>query len=458
MDTPGRHNEMFGTFWNFLAYLQKYVKVAKALSPVHTDPARTVLLSTLTEHMRPVLRADITFVGYRNLENDSDNWIQIVKESIDAGWGTHWRSSLLQRLEELGWRFPYDELAILQTAYSVVLFDWGLQKLPKVLQGVVTALAVSRVALSGREYYLFFCDVGEKVADSPRYTDFDKTMLTVATGILEVGFKSGVRRGRKTQQDIEEAQMRQFLLELVHELKTPIQAMLADASNLQAEIPAEWGELQKMAVRNLSAARHLSLLVDNIRMSLFEQKLPDEPLVLMSVENPLRVALEVLVGEARAKGLRVLGPNTVDGQPFPRLPLYFHQLTVAFKNLIHNAIIYSLSENDEYVPIEILGYPVGEEYYAVDITNYGIEITQDEIQQGLLFKLRYRGQEARKLVTTGSGLGLASVQRIVDEHGGRITVASIPVRPNLFRNTFCIILPTAGPKKEEVSHEQNPVD
>jgi signal transduction histidine kinase len=449
MDTPNRRNEMFRTFWNFLAYLEKYIAVANVLVQVDTDPARTLLLSTLIEYMCPALRADLTFVGYRNLEDNTSDWLQVVKESMKGRGNDQQQSALVKRMEELDWRLPYNELVIVRTDYPIVLFDQGLQKLPSVLQGVVTALAASRVALSGRDYFLFFCDVEEKVADSPRYTDFDKAMLKVATGILEIGFRSGVRKGRRVQQDIEEEQTRRFLLELIHELKTPIQAILADATNIQTEMPAEWTEFREMATRNLSAARHLSLLVDNIRATLSEQKLSDEPLVVISVENPLRAALEVLVGEARAKGLRVRGPHTLDGQPFPEIPLYSYQLAIAFKNLIHNAIVYSLSKNGEYIPVEILGYSLGKEYYAVDITNYGIEITQEEIAQGKLFRLRYRGEKARQLVTSGSGLGLASVQRIVEKHAGKIRVTSVAAESNLFRNTFSLTLPKTGPQKEK---------
>ena len=125
MDIPNRQQEMVDTFWNFLAYLQKYIEAVKDLIPVDTDPARTLLLSALTEHMRPVLLADLAFVGYCSLENDSSECVQIVKESIRPAQGPHWQSSLIKRLEELAWRLPSDGLAVVRTSSPVMLFDQG---------------------------------------------------------------------------------------------------------------------------------------------------------------------------------------------------------------------------------------------------------------------------------------------------------------------------------------------
>ena len=90
--------EAFATFWNFLAYLQKIVDVAKEITKTDTDPGRTRLLSTLTEYMCHVLSADLTFVGYRSKEDPID-WLRIDKDSVRPKSGPHWQSPLVRRLE-----------------------------------------------------------------------------------------------------------------------------------------------------------------------------------------------------------------------------------------------------------------------------------------------------------------------------------------------------------------------
>ncbi|OQY23724.1 MAG: hypothetical protein DRJ03_27210 [Chloroflexi bacterium] len=453
-----RKTQAADTFWSFLAYLNKYVTVSKDLKHALADPGRTRLLSTLIEHMLPVLRADVAFVAYRNVEDDSDAWLYVPRESIKPERELQQRSPLIERMEELNWSLPHSELAMVQNGIPLVLFDQGLEKLPASFEGVVTALAISRMTLWGREYFLFFCDTQHKTRDLPRYNNFDKAMLAVSTGILEAGFVSGVRTGRRAQQDIDEQQTRQFLSGLIHELKTPIQAIAADASNLVDEMPGELEELQEIAARTLKSSRHLSRLVENFRFAISDQRASDETLVIASIDAPLREALNMLVSEVHARGIKIVGPHTVDGRPFPKLPLYYYRLTIAFNNLAHNAIVYSLPRDGEYMPIEITGCNAGENLYAIAITNYGIEITPEEIENDLLFKLKYRGKQARRYVASGSGMGLSSVKQAVNKHRGKIAVTSEPAGPGLFRNRFTIIIPTLRDPFNRGADEQDTLD
>ncbi|HEX3053903.1 MAG TPA: hypothetical protein VHP83_24825, partial [Aggregatilineaceae bacterium] len=66
--------------------------------------------------------------------------------------------------------------------------------------------AVDRLELSGREYFLIFVDIHKKEWMNPRFTDFHKSMLSVVTGLHEIGFQSGVRKG------VASSQVRRFLV------------------------------------------------------------------------------------------------------------------------------------------------------------------------------------------------------------------------------------------------------
>jgi signal transduction histidine kinase len=84
---------------------------------------------------------------------------------------------------------------------------------------------------------------------------------------------------------------------------------------------------------------------------------------------------------------------------------------------------------------------------TVAISDKGIGI--DPADQARIFEPFYRTREAVAAQMQGAGLGLSLVQRIVESHGGRITVVSS--RAN--GSTFTLHLPTGT---LEVAHRVEP--
>lgn len=94
------------------------------------------------------------------------------------------------------------------------------------------------------------------------------------------------------------------------------------------------------------------------------------------------------------------------------------RLRQVIQNLLDNAVKYSLKNTK--VQVYIKEQPGG--LIEVSVVDSGIGIPKD--QQGKLFGKFFRADNARKLQTDGSGLGLYIAKQIVEKHGGQLTFIS----------------------------------
>ena len=103
----------------------------------------------------------------------------------------------------------------------------------------------------------------------------------------------------------------------------------------------------------------------------------------------------------------------------------------ALVNLISNAIKYS----PEGSRVRVEGTQ-GDEGVVIRVIDQGCGIAREHLPR--LFERFYRVDKARSRQQGGTGLGLAIVKHIVQTHGGRVTVESVPGKGS----TFSIILPS----------------
>ena len=108
------------------------------------------------------------------------------------------------------------------------------------------------------------------------------------------------------------------------------------------------------------------------------------------------------------------------------------KLRNVIQNLIDNAVKYT--PHNGTVTISIV--PEGGNMLAVSIEDTGIGIPED--QQGQIFQKFFRGTNARKLKTEGSGLGMYIAKEIVEMHKGRLWLKSEENKGS----TFTFTLPT----------------
>ncbi|MCV7591393.1 ATP-binding protein [Micrococcus luteus] len=226
-----------------------------------------------------------------------------------------------------------------------------------------------------------------------------------------------------------EAMRHDFVVNVSHELKTPVGAisLLSEAIGDAAE---DEEAVRRFAARLGVESRRLSALVQDIiefsRLQAKDVVQDGGPVDLNAVVADAVDRLR-LTAEDRGIALRVGG----------RVDAVVHgdqdQLMTAVRNLVDNAVRYS----PEGTTVGI-GLSSVDGLAQVTVTDQGIGISPEE--QERVFERFYRVDAARSRQTGGTGLGLSIVKHVVINHGGGVTLWSQPGRGS----TFTIRLPEWG--------------
>lgn len=205
----------------------------------------------------------------------------------------------------------------------------------------------------------------------------------------------------------------EFAAMIVHDLRSPIQAILIQAELLSRE-RIERRELLDGLCRIESNARRLeriaSDLLDTARIELHQLCLKPRPV-------PLTYAVEHAV-ECVAP---TLGPHDVRvsiSGPTPDVVLDVTRFDQVLSNLLVNAAKYS----SEGAPIDVRVAPAAGGM-VVSVEDHGMGMAPEDLEHA--FERFYRSRQARAH-EVGLGLGLYISKGIVEAHGGRIWAESSP--------------------------------
>jgi two-component system sensor histidine kinase SenX3 len=216
---------------------------------------------------------------------------------------------------------------------------------------------------------------------------------------------------------------RDFVANISHELKTPI------GSSDDAEM------VKKFSADLFRESKRLAGLVqDIIQLSRLQGADLMKTAALVDLSGVIADAVErnqVLAERREIKlswdapsGIQILGDSET--------------LTIAVKNLIENAILYSDAGGQ-------VGVGLREEdgIAQISVTDTGVGISAEHLER--IFERFYRADPSRSRQTGGTGLGLAIVKHIAQNHRGDVQVFSKPG----FGSTFTLRLPISEPQNIE---------
>ena len=222
-----------------------------------------------------------------------------------------------------------------------------------------------------------------------------------------------------------ETMRRDFVANISHELKTPVGAL-----SLLAEAIEESGKdsesIQKFAKRIGPETKRLTNVIrDIIDLS---QVQSDDPL---ASANPIEV--DKVINDAVDAVQLLADLNNVEiaqvNEPDVKIVGDEYQLIMAIRNLLTNAITFSPASSRITV-----GAKLKDGVVEITVSDQGIGISLEN--QSRIFERFYRVDPARSRSTGGTGLGLAIVKHVCENHGGEVSVWSVPGQGSTFTMKF----------------------
>lgn len=227
---------------------------------------------------------------------------------------------------------------------------------------------------------------------------------------------------------------RDFVVNVSHELKTPIGALslLAEAVEEAADDPPA---VRRFAARmGIESARLTDLISQIIDLSRLQSDNPLSSPELVDIDDVLTDAVDRCRVDAERHDVSL----TIAGAQGCEVVGNARQLSTAVGNLVENAVVYS----DPDARVVVAAHRQArsdDDYVEITVSDNGIGIPERE--QARIFERFYRVDYARSRANGGTGLGLAIVKHIAASHNGEVSVWSQPGQGS----TFTISLPAHQP-------------
>ncbi len=210
----------------------------------------------------------------------------------------------------------------------------------------------------------------------------------------------------------------EFLAAMSHELRTPLNAVLGFSEVLMEGVHGAMNEKQLRALTNIAdSGRHLLSLINDI-LDLSKIEAGKERLMLdtIFVDSLCQTSLQFVRTQAAKRNLRLSlqldpGLETLRGDE--------RRLRQVLVNLLTNAV--KFTPEGGHVGLEAKLAADGQ-HLCFTVTDTGIGIS--EANQTKLFHPFVQLDSKLSRQYSGTGLGLSLVQRLVELHGGHVTLES----------------------------------
>ncbi len=348
--------------------------------------------------------------GYRFADGHLSGFAPVVQVKGSQRLGTIYLESDMEAMRE---RFRlYGGIAILVVVVSSLVAYTLSRKLQQQISRPILALAETAQAVSDRQDYTVRARKHGR-DELGLLTDAFNHMLEQIQAQNELLEK----RVRERTAELESAndELEAFGSSAAHDLRTPLRAIagLADVLlDARAHLPPAEAQRHLRMIRDGSA--QMSELIDAL---LAFSRLGRQALTRQTVDlgQLCREAFQDLAGErsGRSVDLRLGSLPPAEGDPA--------LLRIVFVNLLSNALKYSRPRAQTLIEVGLAedqkeSVPV----YFVRDNGVGFDMKDADKLFGVFQRLHHAHE------FEGTGVGLATVRRVIERHGGRIWAESLP--------------------------------
>lgn len=252
----------------------------------------------------------------------------------------------------------------------------------------------------------------------------------------EIGQLASAFNAMASELEAAETRRRRLTADIAHELRTPL-------TNIRGYLEAVKDRVVEPDADTIDTLHketlHLSTLVEDLRLlavadagALKLEMFPDR------VETIVESVVQASKPRSMDAGVELVS-KIADGLPLVKIDRT--RMVQIIQNLIENAIQHSPADSKVTVRVD----QIKENHVVqISVSDQGDGIPEAEIER--VFDQFYRVDTSRNRATGGVGLGLTIVKRLVEAHGGEISVIS-EIGEGA---TFVVALPECGPENGEV--------
>ena len=219
-----------------------------------------------------------------------------------------------------------------------------------------------------------------------------------------------------------------FIANASHELRTPLAALLGFIETLQGPAKNDVAAREKfLGIMQQQAARMARLIDDLLSLSRIELNAhlsPSTPVDLAPLVRQVADGLQTLARDRQVE-IKVEAPDaalTVLGDR--------DELIRALENLVENALKYGAAGKRVDITLSRARTRAGLPEARIAVRDYGPGIAPEHLPR--LTERFYRVDVADSRAQGGTGLGLALVKHVLNRHGGRVTIESVPAKGATF--------------------------